>query len=144
MTRILPACLALLAVTALAFASGSALTRAAIVGATDLPTMPRAKDMVTLRPGPAYTVPTGYRLVLQSVNCGNSSNGVELAFIYLNGASSSGYDLVLSVGRGGVADFPSSYALPAGTMILVDQTSGQIPASWSPLFTLTGYLELDH
>jgi len=142
MKNLLPTAAVCLGVAALAFASGERYARVGIAGAADLPTMPRAQDMVFIDQG-TYTVPDGYHFVLTAVHNRDLSSSSSTAFFYTGAATGGDFDLFIRVGPQEVREIPLGYSLPPGTALVIawDTTSPPPP---SQSVVAWGYLELDH
>jgi hypothetical protein len=135
------------AIAVLAFASGERYARIGLVGAADLPTMPRASDMVIVREGTDFIVPAGMSFVLRGMGCAginalSGSNSIHLSTVdlgiptrdhFIRTGPPNSNDPVLSV------EVPIGWAYTEGTTIRVEDNSGtdQLARAW-------GYLEVNH
>jgi len=140
MQRIIPTAVLCLGVAALAFAGGS-YTRIGIQGAADLPTMPRAKDMVRIDTG-SYIVPDGYRFVMTGYGSkgGGASLTAECSFLFVDGQYVLGLENNLP---GFLLTLPPGLAFPPGALVELMHFPGPSGLP-NPAGVAWGYLELDH
>lgn len=145
--RYAPIALITLALTAFAFASGERYARIGIVGATDLPTMPRADRMVILREGTDFVVPDGMRFVLRGVGLADESDGSTQRAVFVSTVEpgNATTDLWIRLGGGSSgepawsSEVPIGWSYGGGTVVRVEDRDSQdlYGRAW-------GYLELSY
>lgn len=138
MHRILTTVIVTLGVAALAFAGVSSMSRMWMIGATDIPTMPRARDMVVIDTA-SYQVPANRRFVLTAI--GHRSGVIGVVYIFRDGVR------LLRVDKqdpGAMVEFPMGLVFQPGTLVEFSWAGSNPSSALYGNLIAWGYIELDH
>ncbi|MCA8979197.1 MAG: hypothetical protein KDC14_04160 [Planctomycetes bacterium] len=138
MNRFLTTLLVAVGLAALALARTTGLARTWLDGGTDLPSLPRASQMVVIE-NASYTVPQGRRFVLSAL--GHKSGAIGTMFLFQNGTRLLRVD---STTPGAFVEIPKGLAFAPGTLIEIAWAGSNPSNALYPNVTAWGYLELDH